>query len=323
MAWLAFVDKHAPVSHQRSTYIAARLARAYTQFNENLRMNQYPIWKYVVMVAALLFGLLYTLPNFFGEAPAVQVSSGRTTVQVDVGMLDRVQEILAKDNIEPGKIFFDGNSVRARLVDTDTQLKARDILSRELNPDPEAPDYIVALNLLTNSPDWLTNINALPMYLGLDLRGGVHFLLQVDMEEALLKRIETSGSDARTALREARIRHRGVDRQGNQLELRFLDEATRERASEVVRSAVADMQFREGLSGDRPALIGTFTEEAEDLIRQNALSQNITTLTNRVNEIGVAEPVIQRQGEDRIIVQLPGVKEPAKAKAIMGRTATL
>ena len=286
-------------------------------------MNQYPIWKYVVMVAALLFGLLYTLPNFFGEAPAVQVSSGRTTVQVDVNMLDRVQEILARNEIEPGKIFFDGNSVRARLEDTDTQLKAKDILSRALNPDSDAPDYIVALNLLTNSPDWLTSINALPMYLGLDLRGGVHFLLQVDMAEALLKRIETSGSDARTALREERIRHRGVERQGSQLEIRFIDEATRDRASEVVRVAVTDMQFREGLSGDRPALIGTFTEEAEELIRENALSQNITTLSNRVNELGVAEPVIQRQGDDRIIVQLPGVQDPAKAKDILGRTATL
>lgn len=286
-------------------------------------MNRYPIWKYTVMVIALLFGLLYTLPNFFGEAPAVQVSSGRTTVKVDINMLDRVQNILTEAGITPTKVIFDGKSVRARFSDVDTQGQARDVLRDALIPDTAKPAYIVALNLLSNSPDWLTSISALPMYLGLDLRGGVHFLLQVDMDEAILKRIETTGSDIRTLLRERRIRHRGIERVNSELQIRFVDEATRDQALPVIVSTIVDMQFLNGTSGDRPALIGTFTSDAEQAIRENALTQNITTLSNRVNELGVAEPVIQRQGEDRVIVQLPGVQDPGKAKDILGRTATL
>ncbi|MGH1359052.1 MAG: protein translocase subunit SecD [Burkholderiaceae bacterium] len=286
-------------------------------------MNRYPIWKYVAMIIALVFGLLYTLPNFFGESPAVQISSGRTTVKVDLDTMDEVQSILTEAGITPSKILFDGNSVRARFDDTDSQLKAKDTLTTALNPDASAPSYIVALNLLSNTPDWLTGISALPMYLGLDLRGGVHFLLEVDMEEALLKRIETTGSDARNLLRENKIRHRGIDRAGNELQIKFADEATRTRALQLIGTAITDMAFVEGQTGDRPSLIGTFTEDAETNIKENALNQNITTLNNRVNELAVAEPVIQRQGEDRIIVQLPGVQDPAKAKDILGRTATL
>lgn len=286
-------------------------------------MNRYPIWKYAVMIITLVFGLLYTLPNFFGESPAVQVSSGRTTVKVDLDTMDRVQSILTEAGLTPDKILFDGNSVRARFNDTDSQLKAKDTLSNALNPDPAAPSYIVALNLLSNTPDWLTGISALPMYLGLDLRGGVHFLLEVDMAEALLKRIETTGSDARNLLRENRIRHRGIDRDASELQIKFADEATRERAKAVIGNAISEMAFTDASLDDRPALIGRFTEEAEAAIKENALTQNITTLNNRVNELAVAEPVIQRQGEDRIIVQLPGVQDPAKAKDILGRTATL
>lgn len=286
-------------------------------------MNRYPIWKYAVMIITLVFGLLYTMPNFFGESPAVQVSSGRTTVKVDLDTMDQVQSILDEAGLTPDKILFDGNSVRARFDDTDSQLKAKDTLSNALNPDPAAPGYIVALNLLSNTPDWLTSISALPMYLGLDLRGGVHFLLEVDMAEALLKRIETTGSDARNLLRENKIRHRGIDRDASELQIKFSDEATLQRALAVINGAITEMAFTETSLDERPALIGKFTEEAEASIKENALTQNITTLNNRVNELAVAEPVIQRQGEDRIIVQLPGVQDPAKAKDILGRTATL
>ncbi len=284
-------------------------------------MNRYPVWKYSVMVIALIFGLIYTLPNFFGEAPAVQISSGRTSVKIDVGMVDRVQEILEQASIQPTGTYFDGNSVKTRFADTDTQLRAKDVISQALNPDPDAPSYIVALNLLSNSPNFLTSVRALPMFLGLDLRGGVHFLLEVDMAQALLKRIETTASDVRTLLRDRDVRHRGIERVGNELQIRFADPANLEQARPIVTAGVQDMTFT--VDTGQSVLKGVFREQAEQTIRETALKQNITTLSNRINELAVSEPVIQRQGTDRIVVQLPGVQDTAKAKDILGRTATL
>src|SRR6266581_4540121 len=232
-------------------------------------MNRYPLWLYVTIAVALALGVLYTLPNFFGEAPAVQVSPARATLNMDNSALGRVEEALKKAGIAPTGTIFDPNSVRVRLVDPDTQLRAKDVIERTLNPDPANPSYTVALNLLPNSPRWLAAVNALPMYLGLDLRGGVHFLLQVDMGAALAKQLADEGA------------------------------------------------------GDDLRLVATVRPEAQKRNQDLALKQNIQTLHNRINELGVAEPVIQQQGADRVVVELPGVQDTTKAKEILGRTATL
>ena len=286
-------------------------------------MNRYPVWKYAILAIAVVFGLLYTLPNFFGEAPAIQVSSGKATVRLEPAMAGRVETALREAGIEHTGIFADANSIKARFRNTDTQLRAKDVVSRALNPDPADPTWIVALNLLSNSPNWLTSIGALPMYLGLDLRGGVHFLLQVDMKEALNKRIEATVGDLRTLLRDKNIRHAGIARVGDGVEVRFRDADTRNRARNLIADSLADLATVDAGEGEDLRLVASFKPEAARRIQDNALKQNITTLSNRVNELGVAEPVIQQQGADRVVVQLPGVQDTAKAKDILGRTATL
>ncbi len=286
-------------------------------------MNRYPAWKYAIIALSLVFGLLYTLPNFFGEAPAVQVSSGKATLKVEASMLGRVESVLKGAGIENTGLFFDGNSVKARFQDTDTQLRAKDALARTLNPDPADPSWIVALNLLSNSPNWLTSLHALPMYLGLDLRGGVHFLLQVDMKQALSRRIDGTVGDLRTLMRDRNLRHAGIARAGDAVEVRFRDAATRDKAHAAVADAFPDLEVTDAGDATDPKLVATFRPQAAQRIQENALRQNITTLSNRINELGVAEPVIQQQGLDRVVVQLPGVQDTAKAKDILGRTATL
>ena len=286
-------------------------------------MNRYPIWKYLMIAVVLALGLLYTLPNFFGESPAVQVSSGKATVRLEAAMLERVEKILAAAGIASNGALFDGNSVKVRFRDTDTQLKAKDLIDRGLNPDPADPVYVVALNLLSASPQWLTSLNALPMYLGLDLRGGVHFLLQVDMKTAIAKRLDSTAADLRTLLREKDVRHAGISRAGEAIEVNFRDEATRVRARSVLGDQFPSLLLVDAAAGADLKLVATFRPETEREVRDTALKQNITTLHNRVNELGVAEPVIQQQGADRIVVQLPGVQDTAKAKDILGRTATL
>ena len=286
-------------------------------------MNRYPIWKYIAMLVSLVLGLLYTLPNFYGEAPAVQVSSGKATVKVEAAMMGRVEATLKRASIEPTGLFFDGNSVKVRLRDNDTQLKAKDALIADLNPDVADPSYIVALNLLSSSPDWLTSLRALPMYLGLDLRGGVHFLLQVDMKQALSKRLDATVGDLRTQLREKNLRHSGITRSGETIEVRFRDSETRSRTLTLLRDTQPDFAYAESGEGSELRLIATFKPEAARRVQESALKQNITTLSNRINELGVAEPIIQQQGLDRVVVQLPGVQDTAKAKDILGRTATL
>ncbi len=286
-------------------------------------MNRYPVWKYAILAVALAFGLLYTLPNFFGEAPAVQVSSAKATVKTEQSMLGRVEAALGQAGIENTGLFFDGNSVKARFRDTDTQLRAKDVLSKSLNPDPADPGWIVALNLLSNSPKWLTSLRALPMYLGLDLRGGVHFLLQVDMKQALSKRIDGTAGDLRTLMRDKNVRHAGIARVGDAIEIRFRDTDTRERARVAIADGVPDLALADAAEGADLKLVASFRPQAAQRIQENALRQNITTLGNRINELGVAEPVVQQQGLDRVVVQLPGVQDTAKAKDILGRTATL
>ncbi len=286
-------------------------------------MNRYPAWKYVVIVMALVAGFLYALPNFFGESPAVQVSSAKASVKVDASTLAQVQEALKSAGIVADLVALDGTSIKARFDSTETQIKAKDAIQKAMVGDFANTGYVVALNLLSRSPAWLTALRAAPMYLGLDLRGGVHFKLQVDMQAALSKRAESLSGDVRTSLREKNIRHSGIARNGQSIEVRFRDAATLTAAKAVFFDQFADLQTVETPDGTDIKLTASIKPDAARRIQDQALKQNITTLHNRINELGVAEPVIQQQGADRIVVQLPGVQDTAKAKDILGRTATL
>ncbi|HWT21401.1 MAG TPA: protein translocase subunit SecD [Variovorax sp.] len=286
-------------------------------------MNRYPLWKNILVVVALVLGLLYTLPNFFGESPAVQVSSVKATVKVDPSLLGRVEDTLQAAGIAHQGLYADQNSIRVRFDSTDTQLKAKDAIEKNLNPVADDASYSVALNLLPSSPQWLTAIHALPMYLGLDLRGGVHFLLQVDMKGALTKRLDSMAADIRSLLRDKNLRHAGIARDGNTLSIRFRDAETRNRVKDVLGATMPEITLVEQADGADLKLVGTLKPEAQQKLQADSIKQNISTLHNRINELGVAEPVIQQQGADRIVVQLPGVQDTAKAKDILGRTATL
>ena len=293
-------------------------------------MNRYPLWKYIVIVVALVIGLVYTLPNFYGESPAVQVSSGKATVKVTEQTLKTVEDLLRNAALHPNGIFFEQgaqqNTVRVRFEPTEAekQLQAREVLEKALNPNREDPAYVVALNLTPNTPQWLLSIRALPMYLGLDLRGGVHFLLQVDMRAAITKRAEATLADLRTQLRDKRIRHTGMNRVGNVVEVSFASEEERARANDLLRNTQPDLVLSLPEASAAPYLLrAELSQKAVQNVQSYALKQNISTLHNRINELGVAEPVIAQQGADRIVVQLPGVQDTAKAKDILGRTATL
>ncbi|NRF66694.1 protein translocase subunit SecD [Aquincola sp. S2] len=286
-------------------------------------MNRYPWWKYLILGITLVIGLLYTLPNLFGEAPAVQVSSAKATIKVDAALVTRIQAVLAEAGIKPDFVQLEGTSIKARLADLDVQQRAKEALSKALNSNPEEPSYTVALNLLSRSPTWLASVRALPMYLGLDLRGGVHFLMQVDMKGALTKKAESFAADARTLLRDKNIRHAGISREGNDVAVRFRERPLLVQAQAVLADQLPDLQWIEAAEGSEFKLTGTLKPEAARKVQEAALKQNITTLHNRVNELGTNEPVIQQQGADRVVVQLPGVQDTARAKAIIGRTATL
>jgi preprotein translocase subunit SecD len=286
-------------------------------------MNRYPLWKYIVVALALVVGFIYTLPNFFGESPAVQLSSVKATIKVDTRTLERVESTLKAASVTHDGIFLDATGVKVRLKDTDQQLKVKDVLEKQFNPDAQDPQYVVALNLLSASPKWLTSLNAQPMYLGLDLRGGVHFLLQVDMKGAATKRLDSTAADLRTLFRDKTIRHAGVSREGDRVVIRFREADIRDKARNTLQDTQQDLQITDQGEGTDLRLVATLKPEAMKRIQEFALKQNITTLHNRINELGVAEPVIQQQGVDRIVVQLPGVQDTAKAKDILGRTATL
>ncbi|MEA3195699.1 MAG: preprotein translocase subunit SecD [Betaproteobacteria bacterium] len=286
-------------------------------------MNRYPAWAYALIAAAIVLAFVYTVPNFYGESPAVQVSSAKSTVKVDTALLAKIETTLQKASLPYTGALLDANSIRVRFPDIDTQLKGRDAIDRALSPDPAASDYSVALNLLSASPRWLTAINALPMYLGLDLRGGVHFLLQVDLQAALTKRAENIAAEVRGLLREKTIRHGGVTRDGQVVRIRFRDADTRNKAQAAIAGTIPDLALAQRDDGQDLLLVGTLKAEVLKRIQEVALAQNIGTLHKRVNELGVAEPVIQQQGENRIVVQLPGVQDTARAKDILGRTATL
>ncbi len=286
-------------------------------------MNRYPLWKYLLLAFALLAGIVYTLPNLFGEAPAVQVSSAKSTVKIDTSVRDRVERVLADAGLKPEFVQFEGSSVRARFADLDNQAKAKEAISNALNPKADDPGYIVALNLVSRSPRWLTALHALPMYLGLDLRGGVHFLMQVDMKSVLTKKAEALTGDLRTLLRDKNLRHAGIRRDGNAVELKFRDRETLAAARTLLVEQQPDLDWLEQPDGSEWRLRGTLKPQAERAAQDAAIKQNITTLHKRVNELGTSEPVVQQQGVDRVVVQLPGVQDTARAKDIIGRTATL
>ncbi|MDO7680236.1 MAG: protein translocase subunit SecD, partial [Burkholderiaceae bacterium] len=286
-------------------------------------MNRYPVWKYVIIAIALVVAGLYALPNVFGESPAVQVSPAKSMVKIDAALQSRVEEALKAAGMTPDGITRDANSLKLRLASSDLQLKVKDLLQKALVTEPTSPDYVVALNLLSRSPAWLSALHAAPMYLGLDLRGGVHFMLQVDMQAALTKRAESLSGDLRTSLREKNIRHSGIARDGQTITVRFRDAQTLNAGKVLLQNQFADLQATDAQEGDEFKLMATIKPLAARKIQDQALLQNITTLHNRINELGVAEPVIQQQGLDRIVVQLPGVQDTAKAKDILGRTATL
>ncbi|MGV1045793.1 MULTISPECIES: protein translocase subunit SecD [unclassified Limnohabitans] len=286
-------------------------------------MNRYPVWKYAIIVIALLLGVVYTLPNFFGEAPAVQVSSGKATIKVDTGTLQKVEDALKAAGVTAQSVALEGGSIRARFDSTDNQLKAKDAVQKALIPDAADPQFVVALNLVSRSPEWLGALHAAPMYLGLDLRGGVHFMLQVDMQAALTQRVESLTGDLRSLLREKDVRHGGITRNGQNVEIRLRDAQQLEAAKRLLSAQFPDLQTQDVADGAEFRLIASNKPEAARRVQEQALKQNITTLHNRINELGVAEPVIQQQGLDRIVVQLPGVQDTAKAKDILGRTATL
>jgi preprotein translocase subunit SecD len=286
-------------------------------------MNRYPVWKYAIIVIAMLLGVVYTLPNFYGEAPAVQVSSAKATIKVDTSTLQKVEDALKAAAITPQTVALDGTSIRARFQSTDEQLKAKDAIQKSLIVDAADPQFVVALNLVSRSPAWLTALHASPMYLGLDLRGGVHFMLQVDMQAALTQKVESITGDLRSLLREKDVRHGGISRNGQTIEIRLRDAQQLQAAKRVLSEQFADLQTQEAADGSEFRLTASIKPEAARKVQEQALKQNITTLHNRINELGVAEPVIQQQGLDRIVVQLPGVQDTAKAKDILGRTATL
>ena len=286
-------------------------------------MNRYPVWKYAIIVVLLLIAVVYTLPNFFGEAPAVQVSSSKSATKIDSTTVARVQQALIEAGVVADAVALDGNSVKARFGDTETQLKAKDAVQKALSTDGGDSPYIVALNLLSRSPAWLTALHAAPMYLGLDLRGGVHFMLQVDMQAALTKKTESLAGDLRLTLRDKSVRHSGINRTAQAIEIRFRDAQTLAAAKALIQDQFPDLQTTDVPDGVEYRLTASIKQEAARRIQDQALKQNMVTLHNRINELGVAEPVIQQQGIDRIVVQLPGVQDTAKAKDILGRTATL
>jgi len=282
-------------------------------------MNRYPIWVYAIVLVAVLVGLVYSVPNLFPESPAVQISAARASERVDEALLTRATEALKRAGIAYDEAFLDQTSAKLRFPGTDAQLRAKDVIQDELGER-----YTVALNLLSNSPHWLSAIGAKPMYLGLDLRGGVHFLLQVDMKGAITKALDSSAAGIRATLRgQDDARSSGISREGSTVVMRFRDADSRARARNLIERNYPDLVLAEAVRNEEPALVGMLRPEAEKRIQDFAIQQNLTTLRNRVNELGVAEPIVQQAGVDRIVVQLPGVQNTADAKRILGRTATL
>ena len=281
-------------------------------------MNRYPLWKYILLVVTLIAATLYTLPNFFGESPAVQVSSARVTVKVTDAMIQQATEIATAAGVKPIDAYFEAGSVKLRFKDTDSQIKAKDAIQAKLGND-----YVIALNLVSDTPAWLSKLHAKPMVLGLDLRGGVHFLLEVDMKAAVDKALEKTAGDVRRELKDKKIRYGKISKERDRVEVQLRDAETLVAANKALTPVLANLTVSPVSADGNYKLVISYPAATLLQLKNDAVKQNITTLHNRVNELGVAEPVIQQQGEGRIVVQLPGVQDTAKAKDILGRTATL
>ena len=280
-------------------------------------MNKYPAWKYAVISIVLVVAFLFALPNFFGEVPAVQVSGLRAN-KADAALQTRVQDALKTANLAIDSIELEGEALKIKLRDTDTQLKVRDALQTKLGDG-----YVVALTLLSNSPAWLHKLGAQPMYLGLDLRGGVHFLMQVDMKAAIDKAVERYTGEIRVLLRDKKIYHNGISRDGDKVVVRFKEQTEFDKARKEIGSASPELALKDSAADGDLVLTATMKPETLQKLKENALQQNITALRKRVNELGVSEPIVQQQGADRILIQLAGVQDPGRAKDVIGRTATL
>ncbi|MAI36628.1 protein translocase subunit SecD [Alteromonas genovensis] len=277
-------------------------------------LNKNSIWKVLSALFVVAMCALYALPNIYGEDHAVQISAGRDAV-VTQSMVKQVESALAEKSITPKRIEFENEQILVRVSDSDTQLVARETLEKLLGDD-----YFVAMNLAPDTPEWLESLGGTPMKLGLDLRGGVHFLMEVDMSEVITKSLEDAESGFRTSLRGEDIRYRGVKQVGNHIDITFRDEDALDKAKFFLRNQSRDLTFNDV---DDLTLRATFAESKLQEIRDNAVKQNITIIRNRVNQLGVAEPLVQKQGADRIVVQLPGIQDTARAKEILNATATL
>ena len=286
-------------------------------------MNRYPLWKYLLILAVLSWAVLYTLPNFYGEAPAVQVSSAKATVKVGLDTKQEIESILKSASLTPDLVKLDGNSIKARFDTVAEQAKANEVLKQALNPDSNDEGYTVSLNLTPRTPNWLMALHAMPMYLGLDLRGGIHLMMQVDTQAALLQKTEARSGEIRRFLREKDLRVSGIEVAGNTLTTKFSDADKARAAQTALTTQFPDQTFVLQGTAENSQLQADFKPEAVLKIQENALQQNISTLHNRVNELGVSEPVIQQQGLDRIVVQLAGVQDMARVQQIIGRIATL
>ena len=280
-------------------------------------LNQYPAWKYLLILSIVLVGALYALPNIYGSDPALQITATRTTT-VDTGTEAQIRSQLDANKIPYRSTLLNDKGLLIRFANVEDQLKAADVVQNQLGDD-----YVVALNLAPASPEWVSAINALPMYLGLDLRGGLHFLMEVDTETVIRQAYERYGNDFRGLLRSKKIRYLAISQQGESLKLKFRSATLRDKARSAIRSQSRDLDLREEDADGAYLIIATLTEKALLELKKNAVQQNVTTLRNRVNELGVAEPVIQQQGDSRIVVQLPGIQDSARAKKILSATATL
>ncbi len=281
-------------------------------------MNRYPLWKNLLVAISLIVAIVYSLPNLFGESPAVQISTSKSHLTIDTELLQRVEAGLKQEGVPYEAIFLDASGIKVRFANPDSQIRAKDVLGQLLGND-----YIIALNLLSQSPAWLNSIGALPMYLGLDLRGGVHFLLEVDMDSALTQAAERYVGDFRSAFRKDKVNYQGIAREGQTVQIRFNQAEEAKKAERIISRDYADLTVKESGAGNEIILSASLSPAAQKRIQDFALKQNIQTLHNRINELGVAEPIIQQQGVNRVVVQLPGVQDTAKAKEILGRTATL
>lgn len=289
-------------------------------------MNRYPLWANLLIALTVLLGVFYAVPNLYGEVAAVQISSAKASIKLDEANTTALaRETLQKAGVPFTSMAFDEkqNTLRVFVSSVDIQIKAKDTLQRALIPNPDDPAYVIALNQISKSPKWMHRLGANAMSLGLDLRGGVHFLLQVDMHDALSKRMDAIAANIRTSLREKELRTNGISRDKDTIVIRLKDAAQREKVQNLISDHEPDLQFVTHQEGDEQVLVASLKPASQRAVQEKAIEQNITTLRNRVNALGVSEPIIQQQGADRILVQLAGVQDVAMAKEMIGRTATL